>query len=1350
MSLLRLLKQSDLLQKSSDSKDIFHASHDHSVVVEASAGTGKTFALEELVLELALVERIPLQKILLVTFTEKATQELRTRLRTRLREIVEAAQSGKDWLGPEGTGSCWEIDAPRLEQLKAALMDFDAVPIYTIHGFCNRLIREFAFENRLLFNQQQVDTRQLMEDHFRIFLRSKVLPPKSTHSPLMNLYLVHAEGNLETLQRELLRLIPQQGKLIPQWPSFLKMMQSFHTPWKKLCHEDQSLRSSQPGSHPMREAFWLMNLNGNSEKGILSSLERIIELLGSPELPPEECFLHLLQSQPEKVTRPKCAKQMKSGKQYASPDDFPDAQKDWMASLEELERFFTENELVLEKPEQVKKILKAWLILEILPPLRSELEQMKLEKGVYDFDDMLRIVEENVQPANSNGSENPATPLTHAVRSQYETAIVDEFQDTDPRQWSIFKNLFLKSASHRLMLIGDPKQAIYGFRGAEVLTYLEARDSMLSRKDAKRLSLKRNFRSTAGLINGLNRIFQNPNWFESPKGIGYSQVMCGNPEILLEDSHENRRAIHFLEIQPHFRIGRTQLQKLERKKSNPFPKEMMIALNRAEGTDCRSEDDFLKTVSREAGPEITGQFRNELLKTFLQTNRRKPERELAETIAEEVKDLLKRKVLWHDGKENQSSTLKEHQICVLFRKTSEGEILSKVFRRHGIAYAFYKQRGLFQTREAHEILDLLNAVVHEDQPQRIRMALLSRFFGIPLHKLDSAMISKPQLMLHFRRWRSMAKEGESGRLFHDILEQTRVMERELFVSSSERGVTNISQILEYLQQRIRENGLSLAEAVRHLQKLIKEQESAEENDDLLRLESEKKAVQLMTMHTSKGLEFPVVFIFGGFSGDPPSDHYRYHDENGQSIIRLFGIGTPEAYLQEASAERQRLLYVALTRAAGRLYLPYVNVLSGNESTRWMKFDKCCQKELMPSLDPVLEEIHQQSEGKIPLRTADEFPFSSSRIILSEMSNEGFHQEHLENPVQDSIPNLEVELANLLSRNPLPLKEKETPENFIGRLKKNSRGFVVTSFSRMQQEREKGKTRNLNELSKPSFLDFDARSEEDFEETREPDETESMKPESTTGVLEPISTEAKLPGGVATGNFLHEMLERIDYDQLLETSSPEAWSELSGVNALLARILEKHSFSEEFLSESAHLVWHTLQRKIRLGEDSSARLAETGKRIHEMKFYFPLPDSKNPFTLLGTEDSKKLWNGEGWRVKSGFLNGSIDLVFEWKNRVYLLDWKSNLLENYNKEKLTEVVHEHYLMQLQIYLLATVRWLRLFDEDAYNQRFGGILYIFLRGMPNVDAVHFERPSWRKLKQYESELEKPTQPRLPAMSA
>ena len=182
-----------------------------------------------------------------------------------------------------------------------------------------------------------------------------------------------------------------------------------------------------------------------------------------------------------------------------------------------------------------------------------------------------------------------------------------------------------------------------------------------------------------------------------------------------------------------------------------------------------------------------------------------------------------------------------------------------------------------------------------------------------------------------------------------------------------RDRTNISQILEYLQQRIREDGLSLAEALRHLQRLIEDKSAAEENSDLLRLESEENAVQLMTMHSSKGLEFPVVFIFGGFSGDPLSEHYRYHDEHGQRVIRLFGRGIPEAFIEETEAERQRLLYVALTRAGGRLYLPYVNFLSGNKPLRWMKYKPCCQQELMPSLDPIIEEIHHQNEDPFEMR-----------------------------------------------------------------------------------------------------------------------------------------------------------------------------------------------------------------------------------------------------------------------------------------------------------------------------------------------------------------------------------------------
>ena len=240
---LRLLKQSDLLQKSSNTMEVFKH-HGTVLVVEASAGTGKTFALEELVLELALVERIPLQKILLVTFTEKATQELRTRLRSRLREIVDAAQSGKEWLGQEGSGSLGNR-CPRLEQLKAALLDFDAVPIYTIHGFCNRLLREFAFENRLLFDQQQANTRELMENRFRLFCGPgcflRILP-MPFDAPLSG-PCRRKPGNTEERTAS---IDAPAGRLIPEWPPFSDVMQTIQSLLEDLRNLDRRWRKT-PG-----------------------------------------------------------------------------------------------------------------------------------------------------------------------------------------------------------------------------------------------------------------------------------------------------------------------------------------------------------------------------------------------------------------------------------------------------------------------------------------------------------------------------------------------------------------------------------------------------------------------------------------------------------------------------------------------------------------------------------------------------------------------------------------------------------------------------------------------------------------------------------------------------------------------------------------------------------------------------------------------------------------------------------------------------------------------------------------------------------------------------------------------
>ena len=138
------------------------------LLIEASAGTGKTFTLVELVLELMLTRNIPLKSILIVTFTEKATTELRVRLRTKLREISDACENKLREFQNVPEGSYWEINKVQRDQVKAALLDFDSVPVYTIHGFCKRILHEFAFENRQLFDQQLTDNNKIFPEHSEI------------------------------------------------------------------------------------------------------------------------------------------------------------------------------------------------------------------------------------------------------------------------------------------------------------------------------------------------------------------------------------------------------------------------------------------------------------------------------------------------------------------------------------------------------------------------------------------------------------------------------------------------------------------------------------------------------------------------------------------------------------------------------------------------------------------------------------------------------------------------------------------------------------------------------------------------------------------------------------------------------------------------------------------------------------------------------------------------------------------------------------------------------------------------------------------------------------------------------
>ena len=553
-------KQSELFQTVRDNSsgdtepDKIFQQNENKLLIEASAGTGKTFTLVELVLELMLTRNIPLKSILIVTFTEKATTELRLRLRTKLREILDAYENKLTELQKIPEGSHWEINRFHRDQVKSALLDFDSVPVYTIHGFCKRILQEFAFENRQLFDQQLADNNLLFPEVFSRYLRKELLSNNNPASKLFSLYVKQSDGYMHNLESEIRKLLPRRGKFVPKFPPFDVFLKEFLVLWKGLADKDLSLHTNRSLGHPIISAFNVTALNGTSKKNIMLNLELLLQTLSEwhKAASIEDAFYMLLNIELNKVIWPKCRKTLRKGEKWLSPQEFPSAELEWISAVSDCEKLFQRHNLVGE----AGKILRAWVIQKVLGDVRSELRKTKMEKGLFDYDDLLQLVEEQVNPKRKKA----ITTLTKVVREKYACAVVDEFQDTDHRQWNIFRKIFLESPNHILVVIGDPKQAIYSFRGADIFTYMQARRIFAENFSQVPVSLTKNFRSSELLLCGLNHIFGRSYWLAGEKEeLEYINVGCGKTELELKDHTNNRSAIHLLELLPQFTVSGKKL-----------------------------------------------------------------------------------------------------------------------------------------------------------------------------------------------------------------------------------------------------------------------------------------------------------------------------------------------------------------------------------------------------------------------------------------------------------------------------------------------------------------------------------------------------------------------------------------------------------------------------------------------------------------------------------------------------------------------------------------------------------------------------------------------------------------------
>ncbi|MBN2576008.1 MAG: UvrD-helicase domain-containing protein [Deltaproteobacteria bacterium] len=801
-------------------------------VVEASAGTGKTFLLEHLFVDLVLGHGIAADQILVVTFTEKAAAELVLRVRKLVAELADLSPDHPKAVAATGAPdeACWLLDEPARRRLHEARLAFGRSSIFTIHAFCQRVLREHAFAQGRLFDEELVDEKTVFAEVFHEVLRTKAASQPALRG-LVSAWL-GAGNSIASLAKLLWECQEKDAEALR--PAFdPERLAAAIAAWRPVDGASLVPSLKAAGLHPntVRAMPGHIDNLGALVAGCGGDPARFLAAAGADA---KGSLSYLADKLVEKKPSPA------------------------VAALAQAVR----------ELDAATVPLPAVMAQSLLPVVQARAAARKRGSGHYDYGDMLRLV------AAALADPGPAgRGLLATLRARYRHGLIDEFQDTDRVQWPIFRRIFVEAPDHAhgLTVVGDPKQAIYGFRSADVHTYLAATSALVA-AGARSLILPENYRSSEPLIAATHLIFAQPGFFGPGSGIAYAQpVTCGRPQrALLSATWE------------------------------PAPPVTLLRLPAAAGELGADE---IRDVLASA---MAGEIRR---------------------ISDGASRLRVR-----DG--NDTRSLEPGDIFVLTFTNNESRAMGEALGRAGIRHSFYKLDKLFESPEAAEIRDLLAALCAPEDRNLRGKALLTRFFDLDLPAvaaLADATTESPPLRL-LLRLAAAARAPDIPALFAALLEQTGVMRRELWRGGSERGLTNIMHVLELLQAEWARTHASLPELVQRLDAFIAGTAAPPGHEtDLQRLETDESCVQILTIHKAKGLEADVVFVFGGLCASRKAQAHLFHeavpgsDARGQR--RALFVGKPAGEIarsvaDEAQDEQSRLHYVALTRARYRLYLPY--------------------------------------------------------------------------------------------------------------------------------------------------------------------------------------------------------------------------------------------------------------------------------------------------------------------------------------------------------------------------------------------------------------------------------------------
>jgi len=1069
---------------------------DGSKLIEASAGTGKTYSIALLVLRLIIEKEIPIEKILVVTFTKPAVAELESRIR-KFVKLAWKYSSGKAISEEKIIGVVGESSARKAELLKKATHSLDNLSVMTIHSFCNEFITNHPFEVRHTFKTELVTdmselVRFVANDYWRRKINTiesvevfrhlcKHITPESITGLLSNALDDKAfDFTANFGQNEVIHLKDLVLKSDSEVKEFFQHIQAN---WDKI--------KTRGAGHRYVPGF--------------------ISDCGNPHVFSDK-FLKICRS-------------AKGAPKYYS-EYFPE-------ELDKAQNLIgTETELA-----ELIQSYAGHIYSEAIYELKEKVKELRDRKNLISYDDLISVMHNAVMEGTIND----------IVLKKFSVVFIDEFQDTDNKQYYIFSKIFRNNTT--LFYIGDPKQSIYGWRKADINTYKAAVEEV---GQVKRMN--ENFRSTQKLIDALNTIFAIEDPFDDPD-ISYYPVSKGDIELGIM-------------------------------------------------TEAGTEVVPVSVNSFPNNQEITGFVKTEILRLLMQ------------------KDIL------INGNRIQPS-----DVAVLVRNRFQASDIKKALSEVNIPSVTIDESSVLSSVEANNILALLPVVLSPDRGG-ISKVLLNRDFGFTFG--DIQVLDTDAHLDRFRELKAeWLKEGIYNMIF-SFLAAYNVRRHCLGRGiAGERSLSNYYQLAEILHQVSNRTRCTPEELIVWLQR---ERESASEEYEQ-RIESEDNAVQILTIHKSKGLTFRIVFApFLDLQVKSDPFVFNFRTETGYQFTPYPDEEQLALYNKQTEQENRRLIYVAMTRAQYKLYIC---------ENRY--YDTSSLKSFLTMKGELFE-----------------------RDIVRECD----HPEY-------------IRPANNMVFTP-----RKTPEIKI------ENTFGIHSFSALSKAHHSAP---FEKAVPGTFAEYDQFIFQD------------------------------LGRGASVGTALHSIFERLNF------SKPDTWMDtIKEASGFWSNMIK-----EENLNLFYELVSNVMQTEISFGNEKF-RLSDIPeeKKLPEMEFLFSV-DRVNKKVINDYLGDDATLGGEA--DIEGLMTGFMDLMFEYNGKYHILDWKSNHLgndaDNYDQAGMDQAMTgSNYHLQYMIYTVAAVRWLktRVSDFD-YDRHFGGIIYVFLRGVRDgkETGIYTRKPEKKTIEKLDAAL-------------